>query len=518
MPGGTVSARPGAGVARRLWLRPPVLPAKMMRPPQPKGTAPMEPIARRLCLVLAAALMLAASLPAFAADEAMPARGGAAGESMRPRPGTGGDDEMSGTAVRPRPAANSRTTPAAGTATKANAPTGAPAGATTAAKAPPVKWHNNWTPAAAEARKGGKMILMYFSSSDYDDFSKKLQREVLGTPMFIEWAQKNVVLFQVDFPQTKKVTGSLKAQNDRFKQKYNITHVPTFVFMDADGEPYVRAGYDTAKLRDDEKKGAPLKWIAFADNVVKSKPGQEALRVQKSFAEGSAYARKTGLPFLLLITKAKTDPRVVEANKAVINSQKFIRFVNRTMIFMPWDWPDDADTSPDAAAFRKFAQTYSIGEAPAQFVMFFPSRNSVKLKVTAFSPSKVEALRKQLENQLPTFDYGGAWTTSTSPRRSRRSSSGNCSSRSRAWTAATGARRSTPRSGGTPSSATTPASTSCSAGWTSPRTPRSPPTPPSATAASPRCTACGYPTMVCSTATASASTTRNTRRAARARS
>ena len=276
---------------------------------------------------------------------------------------------------------------------------------------PQVKWQTTFNYAAVAARKEDKLIMAYFSGSDWDDFSKKLFKEVLNTPMFIEWANKNVVLFQVDFPSPDvKQSAAVRNQNDKLKQKYNVQRVPTIVFMDADGEPYVTVGYDTAKLRDEEKTGAPLKWLEFADNIVKTKPGQEKLAVEPTFAGGVEKARKKGLPLLMLLTK-DTSPRVVEANQQVTGSQKFIRFANRTVLFKPVDWPEDADAIPEAKQLRQFIADHKVGPAPAQFLLFDANQKKVKLKVTAFSPTKIQALVKQITNELPRFDYGGGWLT-----------------------------------------------------------------------------------------------------------
>ena len=279
-------------------------------------------------------------------------------------------------------------------------------------KATGPKWHEVWNYAAAEARKTDRLILAYFCGSDWDDFSKKIWKEVLNTEPFKEWAAKNVVLLKVDFPdlENTRQNSTIRQQNDRLKQKHSVTAVPTFIFMDADGEAYLRCGYDTAKLRPEEKKGFPLKWIEFADGVIKSKPGVEVLRVQKNFDEASEYARKRGLLLLLLITKEKT-PKILEANKAITNSQKFIRYVNRTMAFLPWDWPEETDTSATAKQFRAFVEKHKLGTAPVQFVLYNPMRKEVQKKITVFSPSKIEALRKQFEKELPKFDYTGNWLT-----------------------------------------------------------------------------------------------------------
>ncbi len=277
----------------------------------------------------------------------------------------------------------------------------------------PVKWNTTWTMASAEARKNDKLVMMYFTGSDWEDFSKKLWRDVLSTQMFNEWAQKNVVLFLCDYPSEdlmKKQNPAIRSQNERFKQKYSIDKVPTIIFVDCDGEPYARCTYDQAFLRNDEKKGQPLKWLAIADDIVKTRPGKETLVVQKSFAEGTEYGKKHGLPFLLLITHDQSQ-KTLDANKALMDSQKFIRFVNRTMVFMQWNWPEDIDLSKGAAEFRKFVEEQKIGPAPSQLVLYYPNKKEVKYKNIGWSPTKVEAIRKGLEQNLPKFDYTGNWVT-----------------------------------------------------------------------------------------------------------
>jgi thioredoxin-related protein len=92
-----------------------------------------------------------------------------------------------------------------------------------------------------------------------------------------------------------------------------------------------------------------------------------------------------------------------------MNSQKFIRFTNRTVFFRPIEWPDDSDLSPQAAELRKFITDNNIGNAPVQFVLYQAGQKKVKLKVTIFSPSKITALVKQITNELPKFDYTGNW-------------------------------------------------------------------------------------------------------------
>src|SRR5438067_9001511 len=96
-----------------------------------------------------------------------------------------------------------------------------------AAKAKELKWVTSYDGAIAFARKENRVILAYFSGSDWCPWCQKLDKEVLNTEMFRLWAEKNVIPFQVDFPKEKKLSATLKIQNDKLKLKYGIGKTPT---------------------------------------------------------------------------------------------------------------------------------------------------------------------------------------------------------------------------------------------------------------------------------------------------
>src|SRR3954452_19433304 len=99
-----------------------------------------------------------------------------------------------------------------------------------------AKWLTSFTYATGQARREDKLIVAYFRGSDWDDYCKKLDRDVLNTELFVDWAEKNVVLLDVDFPADKRQSPSQKKHNDALKDRYSVIKVPTFVFLDSDGE------------------------------------------------------------------------------------------------------------------------------------------------------------------------------------------------------------------------------------------------------------------------------------------
>ena len=68
-----------------------------------------------------------------------------------------------------------------------------------APKPKPLIWYSAYLQACAEARKSDRLILAYFCSSDGDEWTTKLDKEVMGTDMFHDFAEKNLILLKLDF-------------------------------------------------------------------------------------------------------------------------------------------------------------------------------------------------------------------------------------------------------------------------------------------------------------------------------
>ena len=101
-----------------------------------------------------------------------------------------------------------------------------------------------------------------FTGSDWCGWCMKLKSEVFDTPEFKEWAKKNVVLLELDFPKQKQLPEELKKQNQELAQKNNIQGYPTILFFDAKGKKVGQTGY---------VKGGPEAWIKEAEKAMGSK-------------------------------------------------------------------------------------------------------------------------------------------------------------------------------------------------------------------------------------------------------
>lgn len=138
--------------------------------------------------------------------------------------------------------------------------------ATQASSAPDgqPQWLTSMTEAAAKANASSRLILADFTGSDWCIYCKKLKAEVFDTPEFREWAGKNVVLLELDFPRTKKLDARLKAQNAALAEKYKVPGYPTVLFLTADGKEVGKSGYIGADVKT---------WLSQAQAIVDKAKG-----------------------------------------------------------------------------------------------------------------------------------------------------------------------------------------------------------------------------------------------------
>ena len=72
-----------------------------------------------------------------------------------------------------------------------------------------------------------------------------LQRDVLSTREFQEYAIKNLILLEVDFPRAKPQTAELARQNQALAQRFGIDGFPSIILLNADGKKLGElVGYD----------------------------------------------------------------------------------------------------------------------------------------------------------------------------------------------------------------------------------------------------------------------------------
>ena len=105
-------------------------------------------------------------------------------------------------------------------------------------------WTDDYTKAVAQAKAENKAILLDFTGSDWCGPCMKMKQETLATPLFTAYAQKNLVLVTVDFPEKMPQTPAVKLQNEKLNSRYQADGFPTYVLIDKSGRELGRqSGY-----------------------------------------------------------------------------------------------------------------------------------------------------------------------------------------------------------------------------------------------------------------------------------
>jgi len=130
------------------------------------------------------------------------------------------------------------------------------------ASATDLEWMTDLAKAQAKAKEENKLVMLDFTGSDWCGWCIKLHKEVFSTPEFAEYAKKNLVLVEVDFPRKKEQSAEQKKANQALQSKYKIEGYPTLIVLDGEGKQVGRLGY---------KAGGPKVWIKeFEDQTKKS--------------------------------------------------------------------------------------------------------------------------------------------------------------------------------------------------------------------------------------------------------
>ena len=119
-------------------------------------------------------------------------------------------------------------------------------------------WDDDYKKALARAKTEKKLVLLDFTGSDW---CIKLEKEVFSKSEFKTYARENLVLVEVDFPQGKRQTAKLKAQNEKLQKEFGIQGYPTLIVLNSEGKKVAQLGYEA---------GGPTPFVAKLKELQKS--------------------------------------------------------------------------------------------------------------------------------------------------------------------------------------------------------------------------------------------------------
>jgi thioredoxin-related protein len=122
-------------------------------------------------------------------------------------------------------------------------------------------WLTDYAAAKAKAKADNKLMLLDFTGSDWCGWCKRLNVEVFSQPQFQEYAAKNLVLVELDFPRWKEQSDTVKKQNRQLAAEYQIEGFPTLIVLNREGKKVGILGY---------MEGGPAVFIAALEKIRKS--------------------------------------------------------------------------------------------------------------------------------------------------------------------------------------------------------------------------------------------------------
>jgi thioredoxin-related protein len=96
-------------------------------------------------------------------------------------------------------------------------------------------WQTDYKKAQEDAKTNHRLLLVDFTGSDWCGYCIRFNREILSKAQFKDYASKNLVLLEIDFPRAKQQSVTLRQQNERLAQEYQIEGFPTIVVLNGDG-------------------------------------------------------------------------------------------------------------------------------------------------------------------------------------------------------------------------------------------------------------------------------------------
>lgn len=123
-------------------------------------------------------------------------------------------------------------------------------------------WITDYDLALQYAQELDRPVLINFTGSDWCSWCIKLKNEVFTQDAWQKYAQDNLVLLTVDFPNKKKLPPAEQAANQALAEKYEIEGFPTIVLVDAAGKELARTGY---------QYGGPEKYVQHVQELLSDK-------------------------------------------------------------------------------------------------------------------------------------------------------------------------------------------------------------------------------------------------------
>lgn len=106
-----------------------------------------------------------------------------------------------------------------------------------------LNWEDKLETALQKAKSENKAVLVNFTGSDWCVWCQKLSAEVFSQPEFEDYANENLILVKIDFPEKIEQSVETKMYNNQLAQRFGIEGYPTIFLLKNDGSVALKTGY-----------------------------------------------------------------------------------------------------------------------------------------------------------------------------------------------------------------------------------------------------------------------------------
>jgi thioredoxin-related protein len=97
-------------------------------------------------------------------------------------------------------------------------------------------WLTDYKQAQEQAKVSNKPLLLEFTGSDWCPPCRQLQKQILSTPTFQQYAKDNFVLVELDYPRARVQAPEVAQQNQILAHRFQIEVFPTVIILNSDGK------------------------------------------------------------------------------------------------------------------------------------------------------------------------------------------------------------------------------------------------------------------------------------------
>ena len=258
-----------------------------------------------------------------------------------------------------------------------NAADAAPASeAKEAAKKAKIVWLTDLEEAKKQAAAENKPILMFFTGSDWCGWCMKLHEDVLDKDEFQDFAKDNVILLELDFPNSKPQSDALKKQNKALDEKFKVDGYPTVVLVAPDGEKELdrTVGYDkelVKKLKKTVKKSSVDAKKKSGEDAEDNEAGEagEELAWLTDFEAAKKQAAAEKKPILMFFTGSDWCIWCQRLHADVLDKPEFADF-SKKLVLVELDFPQRTQLPDDLKKQNaELAEKFKVDGYPCTVVL-----------------------------------------------------------------------------------------------------------------------------------------------------